>query len=356
MEEKNQRIKMGIGSVAVPSVQALAANINGSIAEIPERYVRLDSLSDPVSSNDDLDIPIIDMNKLIDSDLSSEELRKLHYACQDWGFFQLINHGICSKLIERIKGDISEFFKLPLEEKEKFSQLPGTLEGYGQLFVMSDDQKLDWADMLYFNTLPLMKRNVNIWPSNLRDSMDKYSSEVYSLAKILTSFIAKNLRVTQEALDDLFTDGVQSVRINYYPPCPQAEKALGFSPHSDGSALTLVLQINEVHGLQIKKNDEWLSVKPLPDAFVVNVGDTFEILSNGIYRSIEHRAMVNKDKERLSIAAFHSPNACSMISPLHDVLGDGNEAKYKTVSNEEFMELFFSAKLNGKSFINGMKI
>jgi len=112
----------------------------------------------------------------------------------------------------------------------------------------------------------------------LRDTIDNYSLELYLLADVLLSFMAKNLGVNPEVITNMFKDGIQSMRINYYPPCPLADKALGFTPHSDGSLITLVLQINEVQGLQIKKNGGWVPVKPLPGALVVNIGDILEVI------------------------------------------------------------------------------
>ncbi|MCE0480772.1 hypothetical protein HAX54_037880 [Datura stramonium] len=41
----------------------------------------------------------------------------------------------------------------------------------------------------------------------------------------------------------------------------------------------------------------------------------FQIVRNGIYRSIEHRAMVNMDKERISIATLFSPNLNANLGP-----------------------------------------
>ncbi|KAK9215156.1 hypothetical protein WN944_007159 [Citrus x changshan-huyou] len=103
--------------------------------------------------------------------------------------------------------------------------------------------------------------------------------------------MAKALRMDPNDMKELFENGMQSLRMNYYPPCPQPEQVLGFKPHSDGSILTILLQINEMDGLQIKKDGKWFAVKPLPDALIVNVGDVLEIFSNGTYRSIEHRAL-----------------------------------------------------------------
>lgn len=77
-------------------------------------------------------------------------------------------------------------------------------------------------------------------------------------------------------------------------------------------------------------------------------------MSNGEYKSIEHRAVVNPEKERLSIAAFHSPNIRAMIGPLPDIVKE-NAANYKTISNEEYIKLVVTSKLDGKSLLDHMR-
>lgn len=78
-------------------------------------------------------------------------------------------------------------------------------------------------------------------------------------------------------MKELFDEGWQSMRMNYYPPCPQPENVIGLSPHSDSVALTILLQINDMEGLQIRKDNMWIPVTPLPDAFIVNIGDILEV-------------------------------------------------------------------------------
>ena len=68
------------------------------------------------------------------------------------------------------------------------------------------------------------------------------------------------------------------MRMNYYRPCPEPDKAIGLTPHSDADALTVVFQLNETEGLQVRKEGNWVPVKPLPNAFVVNIGDSMEVL------------------------------------------------------------------------------
>ncbi|XP_019190920.1 PREDICTED: S-norcoclaurine synthase 1-like [Ipomoea nil] len=338
------------GSLPVQNVQELASN---NFTHIPQRYIRPEMEQDEVCSDESLQIPVMDLSKLDADDL---ELAKLHQACKDWGFFQLINHGV-GEAIEEMKCVTEEFFKLPLKEKMGCGQLPNTIEGYGQAFVVSEDQKLDWGDMLFILTLPVSGRDMRFWPTNpssFRPTLDRYSSELQKVAMRLFRFFEINLGIEKGNLTSKFEDGNQGIRMNYYPPCMQAEKVVGLTPHSDATGLTLLVQVNEVQGLQIKKDAKWVPIKPIPGAIIINIGDIMEIMSNGEYRSIEHRAIVSGQKERLSIAAFHSSNIGTDVGPLSDLVKNGT--KYKTLSSEEYVRLVVSSKLDGKSLVHHMKI
>ncbi|PNX60471.1 protein SRG1-like [Trifolium pratense] len=146
------------------------------------------------------------------------------------------------------------------------------------------------------------------------------------------------------------------MRMSYYPPCPQPEKVIGLTNHSDPQGITLLLQLNEVEGLQIKKDGMWVPVKPLPNAFIVNIGDIIEIITNGTYQSIEHRAIVNSEKERLSIATFYSPKQDSVVGPVESLISEQNPARFKKIGVEEYFKNFFARKLEGKSFIDVLRI
>lgn len=66
------------------------------------------------------------------------------------------------------------------------------------------------------------------------------------------------------------------MKINMYPPCPQPELALGVEPHTDMSALTILVP-NDVPGLQVWKDDNWVAVNLLENAIFVHVGDQIEV-------------------------------------------------------------------------------
>lgn len=110
-----------------------------------------------------------------------------------------------------------------------------------------------------------------------RETLETYSSEVKSIAKILFGNMASVLEIKREEMEDLFKDVWQSIKINYYPPCPQPDQVIGLTPHSDAAGLTILLQLNQVEGLQIKKDGKWVVVKPLRNALVVNVGEMLEV-------------------------------------------------------------------------------
>ena len=110
-----------------------------------------------------------------------------------------------------------------------------------------------------------------------RDTLEAYSVELKALAMKILDLIAKALRMEAMDMKELFEEGWQSIRMNYYPPCPQPELVIGLNPHSDAVGLTILLQVNEMEGLQISKNGMWIPVKPLPNAFVVNIGDILEV-------------------------------------------------------------------------------
>jgi len=66
--------------------------------------------------------------------------------------------------VEKVKLEIQDFFKLPMSEKKKFWQSPQHMEGFGQAFVVSEDQKLDWADLFFMTTLPKHLRIPHLFP------------------------------------------------------------------------------------------------------------------------------------------------------------------------------------------------
>ncbi|KAL0763180.1 hypothetical protein Bca101_079331 [Brassica carinata] len=347
-------------SIIVPSVQEMAKG--KMIKKVPQRYVRsgLDKAEITDECGPRTKIPIIDLNRLCSSTYMASEIDKLDLACKEWGFFQLVNHGIDPNFLDKLKSEIQDFFNLPMEEKKKLWQQSGDMEGFGQAHVVSEEQKLDWGDMFYLLMQPARLRKPHLFPKlplPFRDTLETYSTKVKTIAQTLLVNMEKALKIEPKEIEELFGDELgQKMKMNYYPPCPEPDQVNGLTPHSDATGLTILLQVNEVEGLQIKRDGKWVTVKPLPNAFIVNIGDMLEIITNGTYKSTEHRGVVNSEKERLSVAMFHNAAMGKEIGPLRSFVERQKAALFKSVTTEEFLKVLFSRQINGKAFLDVWRI
>ncbi|CAK7331801.1 unnamed protein product [Dovyalis caffra] len=343
-------------SIPVPNVQEL---VSQQLETVPSRYIRddMDTIITTVPSDLSLRVPLIDMTKLVNSESQDTELQKLHAACKDWGIFQLINHGVSDESLRNMNKQTQEFFDLPLREKKRWAQKPGSLEGYGQAFVTSAEQKLEWNDMIFLKALPIENRTLELWPENppkFRESLDRYSQDMRQIAVALTRFMAMGLEIESQELYEAF-QGLYQIRMNYYPPCPQPERVMGLTPHVDIPAFALLLDCGDKPGLQVLKDSHWVFVEPLDGAIVVNMGQITEIMSNGLYKAPEHRAVVNKSKERRSVVTFCYPNLSFKVGPAKEQINSGSLPLYKTVTVEEYFQRFINRKLE-VPFMDTMKI
>ncbi|KAF6171665.1 hypothetical protein GIB67_042180 [Kingdonia uniflora] len=332
---------------------------------VPPRYVRdISERPTTTTTTSSMHIPTIDLSKFSGENINSyqfnRELSKLAASCKEWGFFQVINHGIEREILESIEKVATEFFMLPLEEKQKFPMAPGTVQGYGHAFVFSEDQKLDWCNMLALAVEPFFMRNHKLWPTKptkFSEILEIYSVNIRRLCQKLLRFIAMSLGSNKDVFNEKFGNAVQAVRMNYYPPCSRPDLVLGLSPHSDGSGLTVLQQaMGSSVGLQVLKDDKWVPIQPNRNALVINIGDTLEVLTNGKYKSVEHRAVTHKEKDRLSIVTFYAPSYEVEVGPLPEFIGGNRPCMYKKYNHGDYSRHYITNKLQGKKTLDFAKL
>ncbi|XP_027368685.1 protein SRG1-like [Abrus precatorius] len=331
---------------------------------IPERFVR-DITERPTlgrSLSASLSImPSIDFFRLTRGNKEEilYEISRLAYACEKWGFFQLLS-AIDGSFMESIEESTREFFMLPLEEKKKYALTPGTVQGYGQAFVFSEDQKLDWCNMLGLVIKPDFLRYSHLWPkrpANFSETVEEYSKEVRKVCQTMLKYIAIGLGLKGDVFEKMFGEAMQAVRINYYPPCSRPDLVLGLSPHSDGSALSVLHQSSgSPVGLQILKDDTWVPVNSMPYGLIMNIGDTMEVLTNGKYKSVEHRVVVDEERDRLSIASYYAPSHEVEISPMPQFVNQNNPRKFRSYNHGEYTAHYAANRLQGKKALDFAKI
>ncbi|XP_021825498.1 protein SRG1-like [Prunus avium] len=348
-------------SLPAPNVQEI---VRSDPLLVPERYLirneeDLPKCGDHMSqSHLSSEVPIIDFSLL--SKGHKEELKKLDLACKEWGFFQMVNHGVATEVLQAMKDAAAEFFELELEEKNKIAMPPDDIQGYGHTHVVSEEQILDWSDSLSLFVYPSRYRKLKFWPTTpkeFKEVIEVYSSEVKKVGEELLRSLSIIMGMERDTLLGLHKELLQALRVNYYPQCCMPDKVLGLSPHSDKSSITILMQEDNAAGLQIRQAGEWVPVKPIPNALVVNVGDAIEIWSNGKYKSIEHKVVTTESKARLSYASFLLPNDDVKVEPFdYMVESTGSVRMYKKVRFGDYLRQAFKKKIDGKAHIQTVKI
>lgn len=115
-----------------------------------------------------------------------------------------------------------------------------------------------------------------------REAGKEYARAMEKLAFTLLELISLTLSLPAKRLNGFFHGQSRStfIRLNHYPPCPASHLALGVGRHKDGGALTILAQ-DDVGGLDVKRKSdgEWVRVKPIPNSYIINVGDIIQVRS-----------------------------------------------------------------------------
>lgn len=127
-----------------------------------------------------------------------------------------------------------------------------------------------------------------------RDVCEEYTREVEKLAYKLLELVSLSLGLSSDRLHGFFKDQISFLRFNHYPACPFPDLALGVGRHKDGGGLTVLAQ-DDVGGLEVrrKSDGEWIPVKPVKDAFIINLGDATQVHFDINQLGISYYILVN---------------------------------------------------------------
>ncbi|XP_074315984.1 gibberellin 2-beta-dioxygenase 2-like [Silene latifolia] len=294
-------------------------------------------------------VPSIDMSLVKDDRSTLREL--IVEASQELGIFKVVNHGVSHHVISDLEKHALDFFSRSSAEKHnQVGKLP-TPFGYGCRNIGSNG---DMGDLEY---LLLHANDSSTHPPSLSKAVKDYVGAVKGLASELLELMGEGLWVCDKSiLSNMITD-VQSdslLRLNHYPPLnhlpgPLSPERVGFGEHSDPQILT-ILRSNDVAGLQVCMPDGglWIPVQPDPSAFYVMVGDALQVLTNGRFTSVKHRAMANSSaaKARMSTIFFGAPPLNALISPLNEMVSSLTPNLYLPFTWGEYKRAMRTSRLS----------
>ncbi|MET0792773.1 MAG: 2-oxoglutarate and iron-dependent oxygenase domain-containing protein [Polyangiaceae bacterium] len=297
-------------------------------------------------------LPLIDVSGLHNPALSERRRAALELdrAAHHSGFFYAVDHGLEQPLIDGLESAAAEFFALPEAVKQRYYigestnhrgyVPPGEEVFYAgskdskEAFDLSLDLPETDPDYLAGNRL----LGPNRWPSEVvhfRERVDAYYSAVTALGRRLLRGFLLALDLPEAHFDHALKKPPSQLRLIHYPYQQDAHDAPGIGAHTDYECFTILHASRP--GLEVlNAKGVWVDAPPVPGAFVINIGDLLEVLSNGRWVSTTHRVR-KVSEERYSAPLFFNLDYDAEIAPCpHLVRADG-EARYPAVRAGEHL-------------------
>jgi isopenicillin N synthase-like dioxygenase len=307
------------------------------------------------------DIPVIDVGglrskRLVDRKAVAAEMRE---ASHEVGFFYISNHGIEADILQQTFAETKRFFDLPLEVKHGVTIANSPISrGFEPIGYQTLDQTAapDLKEGFYIGVErgeddPLVQAKTpnhgpNQWLSDFlgwREHMETYFALMLDLSQRLMNGLALSLAIDEHYFDAMSNDPMAILRLLHYPPHPVNAPAdqLGCGTHTDWGCLTILLQ-DSVGGLEVCTSDgDWVQAKPIPDTFVINLGDMMARWTNDYYQSTPHRVVTRSGKERYSIPFFFDANYHALVNCIPTCQSPNTSPKYAPVTaGEHIMEMY----------------
>ncbi|WRX25354.1 Oxoglutarate/iron-dependent dioxygenase - like 10 [Theobroma cacao] len=311
------------------------------------------------SSQGNTNIPVIDLSNVSSPDHRQEIVNQIKEAAKSWGFFQVINHGVPIPVLEETIRAIKAFHEKPHEIKSKYYKRE---ESQGVMYASNNDlyraEVACWHDSLqaWMGPKPLDPEDL---PAVCRKEMVTWDLSATKVAETVMGLLSEGLGLEEGKFKDLTFSDARVLVGHIYPHCPQPDLTMGITSHTDPGVVTLLLQ-NQIPGLQVMHGDEWVNIEPVHGGVIINVGDFLQIVSNGEYKSVQHRVLANSCKEpRISVVEFFNLSKWKgdgYFGPLPELLSAEKPPIYRDFSAQEFLEIFYTKGLDSTSLIDKITI
>ncbi|WP_279244571.1 isopenicillin N synthase family dioxygenase [Candidatus Litorirhabdus singularis] len=284
-------------------------------------------------------IPVIDLKDIG----SRQTLHALDEACRHWGLFQVVGHGIKAEGISAVHDEMRNFFAQPQASKLAISRSQENPWGYYDQERTGNE--IDRKQVFDYGPADGATQRPQ-WPHQapgFKSAMLEHYAACERLAFVFVEAIGHNLGAKPGLLLRSFQPSHTSfLRLNYFPgkhgESAATESALGINPHTDSGAVT-VLSLDQVAGLEVFVQEQWVPVAAQDDALVINLGDVVQVWSNDRYRAPLHRVAGSGNEARYSAPFFLNPAYSANYEPLHSTVDKDHPPRYHTINWGRFREL-----------------
>ncbi len=300
------------------------------------------------SMRDFSEIPVIDVSALLDGRIEEYPLlsARLREAAREVGFLYLTGHGLPQRLFDDLIAAARRFFALPLDEKMKsYIGRSKNHRGYvpegEEVFAGGTKDKKEAFDLSielpaddpeYRSGNPLL--GPNQWPdlADFSRPVLAYYDAVFALGRLLMHGFALALGEAADYFDASITKPPSQLRLIHYPFDSAALDGVGIGAHTDYECFTLLHAT--APGLEVMNGlGEWIDAPPLPGAFIVNIGDMMEILTNGDFIATSHRVR-KTTAERYSFPLFFTLDYHTLVAPLERFITPERPPRSSLVAGE----------------------
>lgn len=266
-------------------------------------------------------LPEISLAKLTSDATRSDERRSLQTACQEYGFFYLVEHGIPKEQIAQAIEASRRFFALPQSIKERYSHAsqavyPAVARGYSPLHgeILHPDAHTDPKELFGLGIENEGDRRPfagitrfpddTLAPGFARSLLVLQATVLNQVVPQIGTALADLIEMEQGWFERHFSPPTLMQRVIRYPA-----RGGTCGKHTDGGFFTLLLQEElPTRSLQVWFHGRWVPAPSLPNSLVVNLGDMFQVLSDDRFKSTPHQVAHSGLSDRISLPFFIYPD------------------------------------------------